>query len=205
MLKEATRPLSIVDIAGNLGVHANTVRFHLQRLVTNGQVEQVAPQRRTAGRPPQLFQVAQGMDPTGPRRYRVLAEVLAGSIATGSDPSGRAGQAGRAWGVREASSSAVADAPKDEPDPDASVARLVTMLDDLGFAPDRRGPHGEQIGLGHCPFLDLAMTMPEVVCAVHLGLMEGALQAWDSPVSVERLEPFVEPGLCLAHLARATS
>lgn len=200
MLKEATKPLSITDMAGRLDVHANTVRFHLQTLLSNGQVEQVAADRRSAGRPPQLFRAARGMDPTGPRQYRVLAEVFAGSVATGPDPSAHAFEAGRVWGLRQASAPPVTPASKGEPETQESVQRLVTMLDELGFAPDRRGPGGQQIGLGHCPFLDLATTMPTVVCSVHLGLMEGALQAWESPVTVDRLEPFVEPDLCLAHL-----
>ena len=34
--------------------------------------------------------------------------------------------------------------------------RLVGMLDDLGFAPEQRSDGGRrQIGLRHCPFLEL--------------------------------------------------
>ncbi|MGZ4289361.1 MAG: transcriptional regulator, partial [Gaiellaceae bacterium] len=39
-----------------------------------------------------------------------------------------------------------------------------------------------------------------IVCPIHLGLMQGAMAAAQSPVTVERLEPFVEPMLCVAHL-----
>jgi len=42
-----------------------------------------------------------------------------------------------------------------------------------------------------------------VVCPIHLGLMRGAMEAWESPVTVDRLEAFAEPGLCVAHLAPA--
>jgi predicted ArsR family transcriptional regulator len=38
---------------------------------------------------------------------------------------------------------------------------------------------------------------------VHLGLMQGALTAMRAPVTVDRLDPFVEPDLCVAHLASA--
>jgi predicted ArsR family transcriptional regulator len=44
-----------------------------------------------------------------------------------------------------------------------------------------------------------------VVCPIHLGLMQGALEAWNAPVTVDRLEAFVEPDLCLAHIAPAAS
>lgn len=38
-------PMSIAAIAGKLGVHPNTVRFHLDNLVADGQVERVEPGR----------------------------------------------------------------------------------------------------------------------------------------------------------------
>lgn len=53
--------------------------------------------------------------------------------------------------------------------------------------------------LRHCPFLELAETQAGVVCPVHLGIMRGALQTWGAPVTVDRLDAFVEPDLCLAH------
>ena len=76
------------------------------------------------------------------------------------------------------------------------------MFDELGFAPERRGADGEhQVGLRHCPFLEVAENRTAVVCPVHLGIMQGALEAWGAPVTVERLDAFVEPDLCVAHLA----
>jgi hypothetical protein len=39
-----------------------------------------------------------------------------------------------------------------------------------------------------------------VVCGLHLGLMRGAMTALRPSIGVERLEPFAEPDLCLAHL-----
>ena len=35
--------------------------------------------------------------------------------------------------------------------------------------------------------------------------MQGAMEAWHSPVAVDRLEAFVEPDLCLAHLSSMES
>jgi predicted ArsR family transcriptional regulator len=48
----------------------------------------------------------------------------------------------------------------------------------------------------------LAEERSAVVCPIHLGLMQGALEAWNAPVTVDRLEPFVEPGLCLTHMKK---
>jgi predicted ArsR family transcriptional regulator len=51
VLRVATSPMSIVAIAETLDVHPNTVRFHLDTLVSTGRVEQVAPDRKgPAGR-----------------------------------------------------------------------------------------------------------------------------------------------------------
>ena len=98
LLRHAGEPLSIAEIADRLGVHVNTVRFHLGTLVANGQVERAAGQPGTPGRPAQLFRTVAGMDPMGPRHYRVLAEALTAGLASDPDPSDRAVTAGRAWG-----------------------------------------------------------------------------------------------------------
>ena len=86
----------------------------------------------------------------------------------------------------------------------------MSLLDTLGFAPelddDRPHAHPEggpsQIRLRNCPFLELASSKPQIACSIHLGLMRGALDAWGSPVTVDRLDPFAEPDLCVAHLTR---
>jgi predicted ArsR family transcriptional regulator len=201
ILRSAEVPLSITTIANELGVHPNTVRFHLDVLVLQGRVERVAPDRKSPGRPPLLFRAVPGMDPTGPRDYRLLAEVLTESLAAGPDPAERSIEAGRVWGHHLARSAVPVPAGSPEP-----TERLVALLDGLGFAPERREVAGRsQIGLRNCPFLDLVETRSEVICPVHLGLMQGALDAWGAPVTVGRLEPFAEPDLCLAHLAAGSA
>lgn len=207
-LGQAPGPWSIGDIAGRLSVHPNTVRYHLAALVEAGQVEQVEADRRTehtTGRPPLLFRLVQGMDRTGPRRFQLLAELLAEGLASAPDGSARAVEAGRAWGRRRAAATSEGETATSE-GPGDSVPRLVELLDETGFAPEQRGDGGRrQIGLRHCPFLELAQAGSAIVCPVHLGLMQGAMEAWRSPVGVDRLEPFVEPDLCLAHLTPAGS
>lgn len=205
-LKAARTPLSIAEIAAALGVHPNTVRFHLDTLVEHGQVERAETDRRAPGRPPLLFRAARGMDPTGPREYRLLAEVLAHSLASAPDPQLRAVEAGRAWGRARglAMRNPAADAPRTSAGEPQPVDRLVALLDELGFAPERRDDGGEgAVGLRHCPFLELAETTSTVVCPVHLGLMQGAMDAWRATLTVNRLDAFVEPDLCMAHLAPA--
>ena len=38
---------------------------------------------------------------------------------------------------------------------------------------------------------------------MHLGLMQGALATLGSSATVEQLDPFAEPDLCVAHLSPA--
>ena len=68
VLKDTAAALSISEIAEQVGVHPNTVRFHLDTLIENGQVERVETDRHAPGRPPLFFRAVRGMDPTGPRR-----------------------------------------------------------------------------------------------------------------------------------------
>ena len=202
LLRDAAGPMAIGEIAERLGIHVNTVRFHLESLVRNGQVERTTAGSGNPGRPPQLFQAVRGMDPMGARHFGVLAEVLAEAIATDPDGSGRVLAAGRFWGRHHASTSTDATEPDEVPQPAESVERLMRLLDELGFAPERAaGGDRPQIGLRQCPFLELAVTRSDVVCPVHLGLMQGAMQSWGSPITVDRLDPFVQPDLCVAQLS----
>lgn len=207
VLRASPAPLSIAEIAERLGIHANTARFHLESLERRGQVERAAPAQRVPGRPPLLFRAVPRMDPEGPRHYRLLAEALADSL-TDSLTDSRSGaaaarerlvEAGRSWWRR--SRSRFADVRR--PGSRQSVDDLVTVLDELGFAAESLDGDSPRIGLRSCPFLELATSRPEVVCPVHLGLMLGALEEWESPLTVERLQPFAEPDLCVAHLAAA--
>jgi predicted ArsR family transcriptional regulator len=197
VLKAAHSPMSIATIADTLNVHPNTVRFHLDTLVSTGRVEHVAPDRKGPGRPAQMFRATQRMDPGGPRHYQLLAEILATDLAGDRDADARALAAGRAWSLQL----------KPPPpttvgklDAEESIEHLVGLLDELGFDPQRRGD--ARVELRHCPFLELAESQNAVVCPIHLGLMRGALETWEAPVAVDRLDAFVEPDLCLVQLTR---
>jgi predicted ArsR family transcriptional regulator len=191
--------MGIAAIADRLGVHPNTVRFHLDSLVADDQVEQVEHGRKGPGRPPLMFRAVRQMDRGGTRHYRLLAEILITALAAERDPRAKAMAAGRSW-ARELDSR-LESLPGDGVGAEKAIGKLVAVLDELGFAPERRTSEGEQqVGLRHCPFLELAETRASVVCPIHLGLMQGALETWAAPVSVDRLDAFVEPDLCLAHI-----
>lgn len=197
VLKAAPTPVGISEIAKVLGVHPNTVRFHLDRLVDDGRVEHVEPERKRPGRPPLMFRAVAQMDRSGPRRYRLLAEILAVNLASGRDASTKAQAAGRAWGQQFKTTVL----PGKKTSVNKSIDHLVGVLDEFGFAPERRkSGGGQQIGVRHCPFLEIAVVQSEIVCPIHLGLMQGVLESQAAPVAVDRLEAFVQPDLCVAHL-----
>jgi hypothetical protein len=47
---------------------------------------------------------------------------------------------------------------------------------------------------------DVAQRHQDVICSLHLGLMQGALARLRAPLGADKLVPFVEPGLCVAQL-----
>lgn len=186
LLRSSPAPRDIAGLAAELDVHPNTVRFHLDGLLASGLIEQAEGAPTSRGRPPVLFRATRRMDPDGPTNYRLLATILTDQLADGRTPAATAAGLGRRWGQQL---------------PVRTVRALVRTLDDLGFAPEPA--KRDSVSLRHCPFLDLVTDEKRrtVTCALHLGLMQGALSG--SAVTVERLEPFVEPDRCVAHLAPA--
>ena len=140
------------------------------------------------------------MDPTEPRNYQALAAVLATRMAAENDVVDTSIRTGRAWGA-----SLVAEGSRQPAnDDDQAVDRLMGILADLGFSPQRGDSAARnQIALNHCPFLDLVPRHQSVICPIHLGLMQGAMTAMGASTTIESLEPFVEPDLCLAHVGKA--
>ncbi|MGV9992305.1 helix-turn-helix transcriptional regulator [Streptomyces sp. NPDC003374] len=67
----------------------------------------------------------------------------------------------------------------------------------------RPSPGAERrLRLHHCPFREVAQRRPDIVCAIHLGLMRGTVETLRAPLAAEGLEPFVTPHLCVATLRR---
>lgn len=196
-LRSSESPMSILDIARRLDLHPNTVRFHLQALAENGRVERVEPTRAVPGRPPLMFRAYQGMDPAGPRNYMLLADALAARVGADCAATDRAVESGRALGSQLAETTT---APRSVSNHQATD-RLVEILGDVGFSPERRSSGGKNgIALRNCPFLELIEEHAQVICPLHLGLMQGVMSTMGATVTVRRLVPFAEPDLCMAHL-----
>ncbi|MFF4685636.1 helix-turn-helix transcriptional regulator [Streptomyces sp. NPDC001307] len=204
VLRAAPSPLGVAETAERIGVHPNTVRFHLDILVAEGLVERRAEPSPGPGRPRTVYTARPGMDRGGMRDYRLLARILLSRWASADPATAReeAIQTGRAWGGHLVQP----PPPFEEPTAERSVAALLALLGELGFAPraegaDESGGPPRRIRLRHCPFLELAEEHGKLVCPLHLGLMQGALDRLDAPLTATGLEPFAEPDSCVAHLA----
>ena len=196
-LREADRPLSVSEIADANGLHLNTARFHLDGLVEDGLAERAAEPREVPGRPRILY-TARGQVP-GPRSYGLLAEMLTGLVASLKDAGPAAADAGKAWGRHLVERAA----PSENVDGDEAVRRLNTVLEAVGFQPELapgKKKAETEVRLHHCPFREVAERHSEVVCTIHLGLMQGALDELNAPVDATSLHPWVTPNLCVARL-----
>lgn len=209
VIRTAREGLGVRALAEATGLHENTVRFHLERLLEEGAVERRTGVSRGPGRPPLTFVARRDRHGAGHDNYELLARVLAGQLGEAGDPVASAEAAGRSWGRSRPAPQETDVVPgrTAPPDPwDASLEELTRVLDDAGFAPEvsAEAPGAATVRVHHCPFLRLAREDRAVPCAVHLGLMEGVLEATGSAAAVERLEPFVTPSLCVARV-RATA
>lgn len=197
ILKELLRgERSISELAGAVGLQPVTVRYHLNVLIGDGLVERTTSHGAgEVGRPPIRYRLRREGIIRGfpPRQYAMLAEMLLGIIE------GSLGPAGRARALREAGK--------------AVGQQLVgTLQREAGFSawgPRRFARHYLGDGMARmgllavvadmgedfvqyrsisCPFLELALKYPEMICD-HLdaGFHEGVAARMGSGVIHERL------------------
>jgi predicted ArsR family transcriptional regulator len=189
-LRRAAGPLGIRDLAATLGLHANSVREQLRRLL-------------------RFLPTPEPEDP-----YRALALALADQLAAqrSSGLLPMAEGAGERWG-RDAAARTLGHGkprPPDRRGPGSSdpsaptdLAIVGRLLAEAGYAPEPIAPGDAEIRLRACPFLPIDHRHLPVVCGVHLGYIRGAFRELGSARDVVAIEPFVRPDLCIARLSRS--
>jgi predicted ArsR family transcriptional regulator len=199
-LRESLGPLSVAQVAKQTGLHVNTARFHLDRLVADGLVERTVEDRDVPGRPRILYSLR--ATAPGPRSYRLLAEMLTGLVASIDSAGTAVVDTGRAWGRHLVKR----PAPSTHVDAEEGAERLRALLDEVGFRPQPVAvADGVEMRLHHCPFREVAEPHTDVVCQLHLGLMQGALAEIRAPLTADSLEPLVTPTMCVARLRPAAA
>jgi predicted ArsR family transcriptional regulator len=198
VVQAARKPVGVDEVAERVGLHANSTRFHLDALLAQGLVEKVSEQRDVPGRPRSLYTPTVESVGVGQRNYRLLAEILSSYLASHAKQPGQAAiDAGQAWG-RFLTETA---APRRKITAATATRRLVAALDEIGFEPEAVSDgRTRKVLLHHCPFREAVAANREVVCGVHLGMMQGLLSELDAPIEAHRLDAFVEPSLCIARL-----
>lgn len=199
VLEGAERPLDVRTLAEQVGLHLNTVRWHLGILAEAALVSEAREASGARGRPRHGYRIVAGALDDHPGGFRLLADALAEVLARG-------GGAATIEAVgRERGETLIADhTDATAPTSAAAVGALMRLLEQFGFQPRlRRGRQGQRIDMRPCPFGDTAANYSAVVCPLHLGLMRGALARLGNPLEAAALEPFVKTDLCVAHLAPA--
>ncbi len=194
-LRECATPTTAAALASSMNLHVNTVREHLEGLVDRGVAVRHAAPVVGRGRPAWQYEAASNEADADPRvrDYIGLAIALAGQVSRSSaDPRAGALAAGETWGRALA-------AGIDRTSPARARWRTVELLADLGFDP-QPDARAAKVRLRRCPLLDAAISQPDIVCTVHLGLVRGVLSALGAPDEQAALTPFAEPGACVLHL-----
>jgi predicted ArsR family transcriptional regulator len=165
-LAGSTRGCSAQELADSLGLHANTVRLHLDRLREAGLVEVEAVHRGTVGRPTHIYSLAPGAPGLGfdPPSYTLLSGLLAALAERVGADGAEATEIGRAWGVEAGRRTRSR----------SCVKALVGEMQRLGFEPETETVgKTSDMAFTRCPFRELAEAYPELVCNLHRGISEG--------------------------------
>ena len=170
-LARSPLPMSTAEIAQSLDLHVNTVRPHLERMREIGLLDVESFASGGVGRPQNRYQLSQEAPSLGlePPAYPLAAQLLLGVAAAAGAGAEEAIEVGRVQGE--------ADFTRYGADL-GCLSGLVQRLAALGFDPAVvAAERSTTVAFTRCPFHDLALVNPALVCALHRGLVEGFVQA----------------------------
>jgi predicted ArsR family transcriptional regulator len=179
-ITRADEPPSTLEISQKLGLHPSTVRLHLDKLRDADLVRADADRHGTVGRPQYLWSAGTQAPPPNPdpESLRLLSNLLAELAARSGSRPDTAVDTGRQSGLDRV---AIRSALIGTGTRDACLQAVLDELTELGFDPcvgsEPSGDDTVDIAFQRCPFRDLAVRFPDLVCQLHRGLTEGILQA----------------------------
>lgn len=171
---DAREPIGIAELNEHFTFNHNAIRQHLAKLVAAGLVVETTAAGLGPGRPRLVYVVAPSIEgrwgTTGP--YERLSRLLVEVIRTGAAPEEVGRRAAGQFRVPSPSGDVVAD--------------ISAAMAGQGFDPEVRTTHGgAEVVLHHCPFVSAALEDRKTVCALHLGIAEGLVDA--TPGSIDEL------------------
>ncbi|WP_169580949.1 MULTISPECIES: ArsR family transcriptional regulator [Microbacterium] len=172
---------TIAELVEATGLHPNTVREHVHRLMDAGYVIAETERRTTRGRP------------------RVLYTAATGDAAASSPVAAQRARDAAARGdlLRRVYPSAAEEVL--EPEALHQLDALVEDLSEAGFDPliDERTL---TVDLTPCPHATTA-DHRGMLCRVHVGLMDGVLTQAGGPLKVDGIAPSCDPAQCVVQLS----
>jgi predicted ArsR family transcriptional regulator len=197
-LRDQPDLVEIEALARHLGRHPNTLRDHLTALLDAGLVVRHQAPSDGRGRPRWLYAAAEAADVD---ENAELAASLAWRIAHRErDPRAAIRDVSRHWAGQVVARLGLTRRRTAR----EGRAQVVRALDELGYAPEPDS-RVDRVSLKRCPLLQVASDVPEVVCNVHLGLVEELLEVSGADSTRATLTPFAAPGVCALRLMAPAS
>ena len=160
---------TVAELTEYTGLNHNAVRQHLAVLVKAGLLVEGLYSAGTRGRPRLIYRVSPAAASDSLLSYERLAKVLVRAFSASMTPR----QAGKEEGMRDAR--AVEDSGLH-----LSPSEVLNqVMSRWGFAThfDHREMGADTVTLTSCPLAQAVDLDARVVCSVHLGIVEGVLQA----------------------------
>ncbi len=191
------RPRLISELTALTGLHRNTVRAHLARLVDAGLLSAERRDPIGPGRPARRYCLRDSLGIPGTEQrllIRSLLRLVAEAYQDGATE--RAEHEGHRIGLQLGSA-------LDHPSARQALAQVTEILRELAFSPELTA-RGEvsQITLHSCPFT-VSPDDPRggIICAFHLGLIRGVVEVAAPPGRHDvHLLPHVGPDFCRAEI-----
>jgi predicted ArsR family transcriptional regulator len=174
-LADSAGGADVAELTAHLGLNHNAIRQHLAKLADAGLVVESKATSTGRGRPRLVYVV----DPAADGRWGVVSAYERLSVLLTEMV--RRGESAVEAGERAARGHQV-----DGSSAELALDGLATVMAREGFDPEvRRRRNGTEIVLRNCPFESAALTDPDTVCALHLGLARGAAEG--TPLAVDDL------------------
>ncbi|MEZ5311693.1 MAG: helix-turn-helix domain-containing protein [Microthrixaceae bacterium] len=182
----------IPTLTEEFGLNHNAIRQHLAKLVDAGLVIEYTASSRGRGRPRLLYRLSPSADSRwgliGP--YERLAMLLTQVLRSGDTPL----EVGREAGRQEMTAlQAVSESA-------GPLEVLLGAMASQGFDPDLEVDGAVvEAHLLECPFASAARADPEIVCSIHMGMVEGMVEGIEGfeMDSFEQADPM--SGQCCVH------